>query len=60
MVLGFNSIAVGRSANPRGGGSSDVVGIICPLIEIEFTDLSKSGGTMAPPAPPGTTGLILT
>ena len=54
MVLGFNSIpirAVGRSENP--GGSNDVVGIICPLVEIGLTDLPKSGGTMAPPAPTG-------
>ena len=28
-----------------------------PLVEIGLTDLPKSGGTMAPLAPPGTTGL---
>ena len=28
-----------------------------PLVEIGLTDLPKSGGTMAPPAPPGTTPL---
>ena len=28
-----------------------------PLVEIELTDLPKFGGVMAPPAPPGTTGL---
>ena len=28
-----------------------------PLVEIGLTDLPKSGGAMAPPAPPGTTGL---
>ena len=28
-----------------------------PLGEIGLTDLQKSGGAMAPPAPPGTTGL---
>ena len=28
-----------------------------PLVEIGLTDLPKSGGTMAPPALPGTTGL---
>ena len=28
-----------------------------PLGEIGLTDLPKSGGAMAPPAPPGTTGL---
>ena len=30
-----------------------------PLVEIGLTDLSKSGGAMAPPAPPETTGLYL-
>ena len=35
-----------------------LVGIICPpLVVIGLTDLPKSGGAMAPPAPPGTTGL---
>ena len=29
-----------------------------PLVEIGLTDLPKSGGAMAPPAPPGTTGLV--
>jgi hypothetical protein len=29
-----------------------------PLVEIGLTDLPKFGGAMAPPAPPGTTGLI--
>ena len=50
--------AVGRSENP-GGGNSNVVGIICPpAVEIKLTDLSKSGGVIAPPAPPApTTGL---
>ena len=28
-----------------------------PLAEIGLTDLPKSGGAMAPPTPPGTTGL---
>ena len=28
-----------------------------PLVEIGLTDLPKIGGAMAPPAPPGTTGL---
>ena len=32
--------------------------ILPPLVEIGLTDLSKFGGAMAPPAPPGTTGLI--
>ena len=27
-----------------------------PLAEIGLTDLPKSGGAMAPPVPPGTTG----
>ena len=27
------------------------------LLEIGLTDVPKSGGAMAPPAPPGTTGL---
>ena len=30
-----------------------------PLVEIGLTDLPKFGGAMAPPAPPGTTGLSL-
>ena len=30
-----------------------------PLVEIGLTDLPKFGGAMAPPAPPGTTGLII-
>ena len=29
-----------------------MVGIICPLVEIGLTDLSKTGGAQAPPAPP--------
>ena len=29
-----------------------------PLFEIGLTDLPKSGGAMALPAPPGTTGLL--
>ena len=42
--------------NPGGRGtSSNVVGIIVPLMEIGLTDLSKYGGTMAPPAPPAPT-----
>ena len=35
-----------------GGDSSNVVGIICPKVEIGVTVLPKSGGAMAPPAPP--------
>ena len=48
--------AVGRSENPGVPvlfGGHDLF----PLVEIELTDLLKSGGVMEPPAPPGTTGL---
>ena len=31
-----------------------------PLVEVGLTDLLKSGGTLASPAPPGTTGLAMT
>ena len=31
---------------------------LLPLVEIGLTDLPKSGGAMAPPAPPETTGLL--
>ena len=31
------------------GASSDVVGIICPIVEIWLTDLPKSGGRTLPP-----------
>ena len=34
------------------------MGIICSLVEIELTDLTKSGGVMAPPAPSGSTPLL--
>ena len=48
--------AVGRSENSGlpilFGGHN-----LPPLIEIGLTDLPKSGGTMAPPAPPWTTTL---
>ena len=48
--------AVGRSENPGVpvlfGGHN-----LPPLVEIGLTDLPKFGGAMAPPAPPGTTGL---
>ena len=48
--------AVGMSENPGApvlfGGNN-----VPPLAEIGLTGLSKSGGAMAPPAPPGTTGL---
>ena len=44
--------AVGRSENPEGGGgaSSNVVGTLCPPLEIGLNDLPKSGGAM-PPTP---------
>ena len=49
-------MAVGRFKNPGVpvlfGGHN-----LPPLVEIGLTDLPKSGGVMAPPAPPGTTGL---
>ena len=52
----FSSRAVARSENPGGhivlGGDS-----VPPLVEIGLTDLSKSGGAQAPPAPPLATGL---
>ena len=48
--------AVASSENPGGlvvlGGEN-----VPPLAEIGLTDLPKSGGTMAPPAPSGTTPL---
>ena len=49
-------MAVGESENPG------VPVLFCghnlpPLVEIGLTDLPKNGGAMAPPAPPGTTGL---
>ena len=48
--------AVGRSENP---GVPVVFSghNLPPLVEIGLTDLPKSGGTMAPPAPPWMTGL---
>ena len=51
---------------PKAGPSEDLkirgcqyhlVGISAPLVGIGLTDLQKSGGVMAPPAPPGTTSL---
>ena len=48
--------AVARSENPGGhvilGGDN-----VPPLVEIGLTDLPKSGGARAPPAPPLATGL---
>ena len=50
--------AVGRSENPdvpvSFGGHN-----LSPLVEIGLTDLPKYGGAMAPPAPLGTSGLML-
>ena len=49
--------AVGRSENPGVpvlfGGHN-----LPPVVEIGITDLPKYGDAMAPPAPPGTTGLV--
>ena len=48
--------AVGRSEN---SGVPVLFGRhnLPPLVEIGLTDLTKSGGAMAPPEPPGTTPL---
>ena len=48
--------AVGRSENP---GVPEFFGghNLPPFVEIGLTDLPKFAGAMAPPAPPGTTGL---
>ena len=50
--------AVARSENPGGhvalGGDN-----VPPLVEIGLTDLPKTGGARAPPAPPLATGLAL-
>ena len=57
----FNSSAflraVGRSENP--GVVPVLFGVhnLPPLVDIGLTVLPKSGGAMASPAPPGTTGL---
>ena len=51
------SRAVGRSENPGmrvSFGGHDLP----PLVGIGLTVLPKSGGSRAPPAPPGTTGLV--
>ena len=49
--------AVGKFENPGipvlFGGHN-----LSPLVEIQLTDLQKSGGAMKPPVPPGTTGLL--
>ena len=53
----YHNRAVARSENPGGhivlGGDN-----VPPLVEIGLTDLSKSGGAQAPPAPPLATGLM--
>ena len=50
--LWYRSRAVGKDENTEGGGSSNVVGIICLLVEIGLTDLSKSWGDHpSPPSP---------
>ena len=49
--------AVGRSENP-GVPVLFSGNKLPPLVEIGLTDLPKFGGAMAPPAPPGTTGLV--
>ena len=48
--------AVARSENPGGHIVLDGNNVP-PLVEIGLTDLSKSGGAQAPPAPPLATGL---
>ena len=54
--LGWQGRAVARSENLGGhivlGGDN-----VPPLVEIELTDLKKSGAARAPPAPPLATGL---
>ena len=51
---------VGRSEKPEEQVFSNVVGIICFLVEIGLTDLPKFGGAMAPSAPPAPTVLLCT
>ena len=54
----FTCRAVGRSENagvPVLFGGHNLTPT--PLVDIGLTDLPKSGGAMAPTAPPGTTGL---
>ena len=54
------SRAVGRTENPRVPVLFDEHNLprwLRPLVEIGLKDLPKSGGAMAPPAPPGTTPL---
>jgi hypothetical protein len=63
----MSKILVGTSSydQNRAVGGSENSGVpvlfvghnLPPLVEIGLTDLPKFGGAMAPPAPPGTTGL---
>ena len=57
MIKPLYSRAVGRSENPGVpvlfGGHN-----LPHFVERGLTNLPKSGGAMAPPAPPGTTGLF--
>ena len=46
--------ALGGSENP---GVTVVIWGLPSLVEIGLTDMPKSGGAMAPQAPPGTTSL---
>ena len=54
--MNCKSRAVGRSENLGVPMLFDGRNLT-PSVEIGLTDLPKSGGAMAPPAPPGTTGL---
>ena len=55
-LVTLDTRAVGRSENP--GVPVLFVGHnLPPLVEIGLTELLESGGAMAPPAPPRTTGL---
>ena len=51
--------AVGRSENSGVPVSFGGHNLPPPLVEIGLTDLPKSGVAMAPPAPPGTTPLVV-
>ena len=51
-IFKFNYSKAGPSQGLKiRGGTYYWVGIICPLVEIGFTDLLKSGGHMPPPSP---------
>ena len=51
-----NVRAIARSEN-MGGGLLYWVGIMCPLVEIVLTYLTKTGGNVPPPGLPLATGL---